>query len=241
MVQPVRQATGVLTPTCGTGAASSLSTSPIKREMPAEPSSFATSFSNAEVRSTHHSLLASGRLAPPLGDSFHAANPRFFEVILPRFHDHQSTPPPAIAYQVSDLYHHRWELIILLLVTTKLPSRDSNARGLLVQLRNWVQEFLSKLGAVCPLQRRTPPLLRSGHLSDRLPWGLGARAYSLSRGSGHVVNLVVVRSLVKNWRAHHAVCAGYVLRGDRAPCTLWAHLGHAPASMGCQRPLIWTV
>jgi hypothetical protein len=82
VVQPVRQAARVRTPTCGTRATSSLSPSPIKRVMPVEASSFATSFPNAEVRTTCHSSLVSHWLPPPLGDSSHVANPRFLVLLL---------------------------------------------------------------------------------------------------------------------------------------------------------------
>jgi hypothetical protein len=53
-------------------------------------------------------------------------------------------------------------------------------------------------------------------------------ACSLSCGGGHAMNLVIVKSLVKHRRAHHATCASRALRGDRVPCAWSTHPSHAP-------------
>jgi hypothetical protein len=55
--------------------------------------------------------------------------------------------PFLISFRVA--YPHF--LAILLPKVSKLPSCTSNAHGLLVQLEDWAQEFLSKLGVICPL------------------------------------------------------------------------------------------
>jgi hypothetical protein len=64
-------------------ASLSLSPSPIKRVMSAEASLLVALLPNTEVRTLLRSLLASRRLASPLGDSSHIANPRFFVLLLP--------------------------------------------------------------------------------------------------------------------------------------------------------------